>query len=148
VIRRYGFRLIMLTAGVVTTLFVLSCAFFTQQTPLAAIVFVLAMIGIFRSLQFTSMNALSYSDIQPEHMSAASTLSSTTQQISVGLGVAFGAFALNSIAFTRGDAGHALSATDFQLAFVAVGALGAISTLLFLRLPSDAGHHMVQRMAR
>ena len=148
VIRRYGFRLVMLTAGIVTTLFVLSCALFTRQTPLVAIVFVLAMIGIFRSLQFTSMNALSYSDIKPEHMSAASTLSSTTQQISVGLGVAFGAFALNSIAFTRGDAGHALNATDFQLAFVAVGALGIISTLLFVRLPNDAGSHMMQRTAQ
>ena len=148
VIRRFGFRVVMLTSCIVTTLFIFSCALFTGQTPLFAIAFVLAMIGIFRSLQFTSMSALAFSEVQPEHMSAASTLSSTTQQISVGLGVAFGAFALNSIAFGRGDAGHALSTADFQLAFVAVGVLGIIATLLFLRLPIDAGRQMMQRPAQ
>jgi hypothetical protein len=144
VIRRFGFRPAMLSAGVLTTLLIFACALFTQQTPLLAIAIVLLFIGIFRSMQFTSMNTLAYSDIEPEYMSAASTLSSTIQQLAVGMGVAFGAFALNSIAFSRGGAGHALSTQDFQLTFVAVGVLGVVSTLLFLRLPPGVGLHMVQ----
>jgi MFS family permease len=144
VIRRFGFRPAMLAAGIATTLLIFACAFFNQATPLIAIAVVLLLIGIFRSMQFTAMNTLTYSDIEPEYMSAASTLSSTIQQLAVGMGVAFGAFALNSIAFSRGGAGHALTTADFQLAFVAVGVLGVVSTLLFLRLPPGAGMHMVQ----
>jgi hypothetical protein len=98
-------------------------------------------------MQFTAMNTLTYSDIEPEYMSAASTLSSTIQQLAVGIGVAFGAFALNSIAFSR-SGGHVLTTIDFQLAFVAVGIVGVVSTLLFLRLPPGAGMHMMQPAAR
>jgi EmrB/QacA subfamily drug resistance transporter len=144
VIRRFGFRPSMLAAGICTTLLIFACAFFNQQTPLFAIAIVLLLIGIFRSTQFTAMNTLTYSDIEPEYMSAASTLSSTIQQLAVGLGVAFGAFALNTIAFSRGGPGHSLSTPDFQLAFVAIGILGVVSTLLFLRLPPGAGMHMMQ----
>jgi hypothetical protein len=93
------------------------------------------------------MNTLAYSDIEPDHMSSASTLASTIQQLYVGLGVAFAAFALNSIAFVQGNAGRTLNTTDFRLAFVAVGALGIVSTLLFLRLPAGAGAHMARRTA-
>lgn len=145
VIRRFGFRPVVLFGSLFTTLFVFGCALFTSSTPLAAIVVVLAIIGVLRSVTFTVMNTLTYSDIEPDYMSPASTLASTIQQLSVGLGVAFAAFALNSIAYSRGDAGPALSAADFRLTFVVVGALGIFSTLLFLRLSADAGAHMTRR---
>jgi EmrB/QacA subfamily drug resistance transporter len=147
VIRRYGFRPVMILVAIVTTLFVFACALFTKSTSLAAIAVVLAIIGVLRSLEFTAMNTLAYSDIEPDHMSSASTLASTIQQLYVGLGVAFAAFALNSIAFVQGNAGRTLNTTDFRLAFVAVGALGIVSTLLFLRLPAGAGAHMARRTA-
>ncbi len=148
VIRRFGFRTVMVSASIITTLLVFGCALFTRSTPLLAIAAVLAVIGIFRSMEFTAISALTYSDIPTEYMSAASTLASTIQQLAVGLGVAFGAFALNSIALSRGDAGRALSSADFRLAFVAVGILAVASTLSFLRMPADAGAHMARSPTR
>jgi EmrB/QacA subfamily drug resistance transporter len=146
-IRRFGFRPMMLVACVATTMLIFVCALFTHQTPLMLIGVVLLIIGLFRSLQFTAMNTLAYSDIPQPNLSAASTLSSTLQQLAQGVGVAFGAFALNSIAFVHGDAGHALRTLDFQLALAVIGSLGITSTLIFSRLPRDAGIQMTRKPA-
>jgi len=139
IVRRFGLRNVTVIGGTVTTVFLLACAMFTQQTPIAAIAVVLAVIGMFRSVQFTAVSTMAYSDVPQPLMGAASTLASTTQQLSMGVGVAFGALALNTIAFFRGDAGHALQPMDFRLAFVAIAVLGLAATLLFARLPPDAG---------
>lgn len=145
VIRRFGFRGTMVFGGAITTAFVLSCALFTRQTPIVAIVAVLVAIGAFRSLQFTAINTLAYIDVPQTKMSAASSLASTSQQMSFGLGVAFGAFALHTTAFFRGAAGRALDVTDFRIAFVAVGIIGIISTLQFTKMRADTGADLTGR---
>ena len=147
IIRRYGMKRIMVMCGSVCAACIFACVSFTRTTPIYAIIPVLVLIGVFRSLQFTSISTLAYSDVPQSQMSAASTLVSTVQQLSMGMGVAFGAFALNSIAFARGDAGRALDATDFRLAFVAVGVTGMLATLAFLRLPENAGANITGRAA-
>ena len=50
--------------------------------------------GFFRSLQFTSVNALSFADMPPERMSRATTLTSVAQQLSLSVGISIGAIAL------------------------------------------------------
>jgi len=139
IIRVFSFRRVMVVCGALATLFMFACAFFTRSTPLVAIIVVLAMVGIFRSVEYTAISALAYSDVPQEQMSQASTLVSTSNQMSNGAGVAVAAIALNLIATVRGNAGHALDATDFQLAFVAVAILGVIATVTFAGLPADAG---------
>jgi hypothetical protein len=145
IIRRFGLKPVMVTGGIVCTVFIFACVFFTRQTPFVAIIVVLAVIGVFRSLQFTSISSLAYCDVPQAQMSAASTLVSTIQQLSMGVGVAFGAFALNSIAFVRGNAAGTLDATDFRLAFVAIGITGLLATIAFVRLPADAGASVTGR---
>lgn len=147
VVRVVGIRRLLVFGGVLSTAFILACALFTAQTPVIAIVVVLAAIGVIRSLQFTSIGSLAYSDVPAEQMSAASTLLSTLQQLTMGMGVAFGAFALNSIAFVRGGAGNGPDTTDFRLAFIAVATAGACATLVFARLPANAGANMIKRSA-
>ena len=142
VLRRLGYRPVMIASSALTTLFVFACVLFTRDTPAAAIAAVLLVIGVMRSLEFTAMNTLAYSGVTQEHMSAASTLASTLQQMLVGFGVAFGAFVLNSVAFARGEGTSGLTTPDFQFAFLAVGLLGVGATLIFLRLPRDAGAEM------
>jgi hypothetical protein len=70
-------------------------------------------------------------------MGSASTLVSTSNQVTNGAGVAVAAVLLNLIAHARG--GAALSVPDFQLAFVGVAILGTIATMIFAGLPADAG---------
>src|SRR5580704_11374119 len=85
IVRRFGFRTV-LTANAL--LIAVCVSFFTvigPGAPAAALVVLLVVMGVFRSLTFTSVNALGYSDVAPEMMSNASTLVSTIQQLSFGV---------------------------------------------------------------
>jgi fucose permease len=143
IIRHFSFRRVMVLCGAMSTLFILACALFTRNTPFVVIVAVLALVGVFRSIEYTAISALAYCDVPQEQMSMASTLVSTSNQMSNGAGVAVAAIALNAISTVRGNAG-ALDAADFQLAFVAVAILGIIATATFAALPPDAGASIVR----
>ena len=49
--------------------------------------------GCLRSLQFTSLNATTYADIDQQPMSQATSPASVMQQLDAGMGVTIGAFA-------------------------------------------------------
>jgi hypothetical protein len=59
------------------------------------------------------------------------------QQVSMLLGVAVAAAVLNIGSALRGADNPVLA--DFRWAFVAVGAIGVVSSLRFLQLPAEAG---------
>jgi hypothetical protein len=50
--------------------------------------------GLFRSMQFTSLNTVGFADIRKSQLSGASTLSSMIQQMTIGMGIAVAAIAL------------------------------------------------------
>jgi EmrB/QacA subfamily drug resistance transporter len=139
VLRRWGFRKTLFVNGILVALAILACASFSAATPIAFIGVVLCVIGVFRSVQFGAFNALTYVDVPPEQMSSASSLAATLQQMSFGLGVAFGAMALHLAAFLSGSRGRAFTVDDFRLAFVAAAMLAFGAALAFARLSPEAG---------
>jgi hypothetical protein len=118
---------------------ILGCAAFSRSTPLVVIALALFLIGIVRSVQFGSFNALTYGDIPPERMSAANSLAQTLQQLSFGVGIAFGALVLHLAQLWNGNRGAVFTAGDFRFAFVVAAALAAVSAFAFRRLAPDAG---------
>jgi len=54
--------------------------------------------GFVRSLEFTSLNAIVFAEIEPERMSRAVSFSSAAQQLSLSVGIAAGAGALQGFA--------------------------------------------------
>jgi len=139
ILRRFGFRKTLLVNGVFVSLAVLACATFSATTPVAYIAVVLCIVGVFRSVQFGAFNSLTYVDVPPEKMSSASSLAATLQQMSFGLGIAFGALALHLASFIGGSRGNAYTVGDFRIAFVAAAVLALAAGLAFARLPADAG---------
>ena len=139
ILRRFGFRQTLIYNGLLVALAVLACAAFGAATPVAVIAAVLFVIGLFRSVQFGAFNALTYVDIPPEKMSAASSLASTIQQMSFGLGVAFGALALHLAALWNGHGTQGFTVADFRVAFIAAAALAAGAAFAFTRLDPNAG---------
>jgi EmrB/QacA subfamily drug resistance transporter len=137
ILRRWGFRLVLLVNGVVSSAMIAAQALFTAQTPSALIVTVLLVGGFFRSLQFTSLNTLSYADLDHGQLSRATTLAGVVQQLALAAGVAVAAMLLG--ASRAADARVALEAVDFSRAFWAVGLLALLSQAWFLRLAQDAG---------
>ncbi|MDO6387874.1 MULTISPECIES: MFS transporter [unclassified Uliginosibacterium] len=137
ILQRFGFRRVLIVNTALASVSLLLIGAFTAHTPHALIMVVLLVGGCFRSLQFTSLNALSYADVETAQMSQATSLASVVQQLAAGMGVTVGAFALQGAMSLQGH--QATQAADFPPAF-AVVALVSLTALLWLtRLPASAG---------
>jgi EmrB/QacA subfamily drug resistance transporter len=143
VLRRIGFRTVLVVNAVISAVFIAACAVFKPGMPFWLIVPLLLIGGFFRSLQFTSIGAIAYAEVKPDLMSRATTLSAVGQQLAISTGVAIGA-AVVELAVHGGEIA-AISAADFPAAFLVVAAVTASSTIMFLQLPRDAGHQLAGR---
>jgi EmrB/QacA subfamily drug resistance transporter len=137
IIRRFGFRNVLVGNGVLSAFIMMSYALFRPSTPHSLIVATLLVGGFFRSLQFTALGTLAYADVPPALMSNASSLASMAQQLSLSLGVATAALLLHVSLGNRSVA--TLSAGDFALPFVITGVLAIVSSLIYLLLDPNAG---------
>jgi EmrB/QacA subfamily drug resistance transporter len=146
ILRSLGFRSALLANTVVCAISIAGYGFFRPSTPHALIIGVLLVGGFFRSLQFTSLNALAYAEIEPRHMSRATTLSSVGQQLSLSFGVGLGALLLHATLVFHGR--DQLGATDFSPAYFAIAAISLLSLLFFAPLPRDAGAEISGRRGK
>ena len=73
-IRRFGFRRLLLVNGVLASLSISIMGLLTDTTPYAIALVLLFAGGFLRSLQFTAMNAMSYADVDNEQASTATAL--------------------------------------------------------------------------
>ncbi len=137
ILRRFGFKRVLVTNAVLSSVSLAAIALFRPDTPHLLILVVLLVGGFFRSLQFTSVNTLGYADIDRQHMSRATSFTSMAQQLSLSVGVGSGALLLHATMTARG--GSVLHAGDFVPAFLIVGVCAAASALAFVALPGDAG---------
>ena len=99
--------------------------------------------GCCRSLQFTSLNAISYADVDSKLMGQASSLSGMLQQLSLSFGVAIGGYSLEIFGALADRPATALP--NFYWAFVVVGLISASSAWWAWRLPRNAGAEMAGR---
>ncbi|MCC7347831.1 MAG: MFS transporter [Variibacter sp.] len=137
IVTRFQFRTVLAANAVIAAAFIAACGLFSPAMPFALIVGILFVGGFFRSLEFTCINALAFAEVEANRLSRATTLSAVWQQLSISMGVALGAFVVE---FTLRYRGHAaIDAQDFPPAFAVVGLLSALSVLIFMRLPKDAG---------
>jgi len=144
-IRQFGFRTILVSNALISSVFLAACAAFTPSTPVLVMVAVLLIGGFFRSLQFTASNTIAYADIDPRRMSRATAMTSVGQQLSLATGVAVGAFVVEMTLDWTG--GSTLTAADFAPAFIVVSVISAMSALVFTRLPANAGAEMSGRVS-
>lgn len=137
IIRAIGFRSVMISNCFFNAFFLAGCAGFTRHTTLGVIFIFLLVGGLFRSLQFTSLNTVAYADI-PEHLlSRANTLYNMLQQLTLSLGVAVGALALNLTMRWHGTT--TLEVQDFWPAFIGVAVLCQLSVAAYIPLARNAG---------
>jgi EmrB/QacA subfamily drug resistance transporter len=139
IMRTFGFRRTLVVNGLVAACAVSLCATFTASTPIVVLIAVLFIIGLSRSVQMGAFNALTYVDVSPERMSAATSLGSTIQQFAWGLGVAFATSILSLVALVRHPGVSGYAADDFRFAFIPVALLALVSAFDFMRLDPHAG---------
>lgn len=139
-IRRLGFRKLLLINGALNVLSLLACALITPDTPVWLIMLILYLGGVFRSIQFTAVSTLAFADVPSAQMSYANTLFSTATQLAVGLGITLGAIGIR-IGEKVSDALNiaAIPGMSFRLAFVAIALICLVGMFDTLRLSKDAG---------
>ena len=143
ILRRAGFRNVLVFNAGLSAVFLALYSLFTAATPQFIMLAVLLAGGFFRSLQFTAINAIAYAEIKNEFMSNATSFSGVAQQLSLSAGVAVAAAAVEAVRHVNGD--PVLKAGDFAPAFLVVAAISASSILIFRALPPNAGAELSGR---
>ena len=143
VLRRFGFRRVLWINTLVCAVLLACYGLFRADTPHLVIIGTLVIAGCFRSLQFTSLNAISFAEVDQRAMSQASSLSGMMQQLSLSLGVAVAGYALQIAGAFNGNTPTA--AGNFSPAFAMVAAVSALSVWMMRALPAHAGYEMSGR---
>ncbi len=136
ILRRWGFRRVLLVNAVISSVLLGATGLFTAATPAAVMMTMLAVAGFFRSLQFTSLNTLGYADIDQPAMSRATSFNAVVQQLSLSAGVALAALLLELFSYRRHGE---LVADDFRWSFLVIGLVALTSTFAYLKLDPRAG---------
>ncbi|MCS5490240.1 MFS transporter [Algoriphagus limi] len=102
---------------------------------------IIAILGFFNSIQFTSMNTIAIADLRPYHTSSGNSLLSVNQQLAIGFGVAFGLVVLKLFEgdekLIQGEIHQA-----FRYTFLVIGVLTMLSALVFRRLHFRDGDNL------
>ena len=101
---------------------------------------IIAVLGFFNSIQFTSMNTISIADLRNFQTSSGNSLLSVNQQLAIGFGITFGLIVLKLFEnsdLIKGDVHNA-----FRYTFLTIGILTIISGFVFRRLHTSDGKNM------
>ena len=145
-IRWLGFRRLLLINGALNVCSLLACALLTPQTPVWAIMLILYLGGVFRSVQFTGVSTLAFADVPAAQMSDANTLFSTASQLAVGLGITLGAIGIR-LGEQVGDWLHLteLPGISFRLSFVFIALICLVGMIDSLHLAKTAGSSVSEK---
>ncbi len=102
VLRRFGFRRVLVVNAVLSSAFIFAPDTFTAQTPYLWTVALLFLGGICWSLQFTSINAMSFPEVDDTRMSSASSFDAVLQQLSGSIGNTIAEFGLRAMQMILG----------------------------------------------
>jgi EmrB/QacA subfamily drug resistance transporter len=144
-LERLGYRTVLISNTIVLGIMLMLFAVIGPGTPIWLIVVQAVCYGALTSTQYTSMNTLVYADVPRVKASAASSIASTMQQLSISFGVA--AAGLTTVYFIpdrlRSSAGEMI--LGLHEAFLALGAFTILSTIVFFRLKSADGADETQQ---
>ena len=138
-LRRYGFRTVIVVADIVAGVTMILCGLVGARTPLIAIIALLAISGAARSAGFTAYNTVTFADVDGSDLRHANTIAWTAFQLSIGVGVALGAVALRLGTWTAPTLGGGSATPAYRVAFVILAALTLLAGAQALRLRHDAG---------
>jgi EmrB/QacA subfamily drug resistance transporter len=143
ILRRFGFKPVLLVNGVANVASLAACALLSPATPVWLIAAVLFVGGLTRSMQFSALNTIAFADVPQQRMAAANTLFSTAFQVALGLGVALGAGGVRLGHWSAQQLGIAgWPAIDYRLAFLLVALVSLLGLLDALRLDPAAGEQV------
>ena len=136
-IRRFGFKPVLVFASFASAVTFALCALLDAQTPEPLIFALLLFSGAFRSIGFSAYASVQYADIVPGQLPSANAISATLVQLAAAAGIAVGALFLRLFETTHVFGADHVAA--YKGAFIAMAVLMLISTADSLSLHRHAG---------
>lgn len=144
ILRRWGYRNVLIVNALITAVFSALPALFTSATPALLMSGIFLAGGLSRSLQFTGLNTLSFADIPEERLSQATSFASVVQELSGAVGVSVAALGLEIM--MRIDGTSAMTPEVFPPVFLSIALISGVSAALFAwKLDRDAGAVLLVR---
>ena len=147
VLTRFGYRRVLNYNTVIIGLILALFATIGPATPVWLIVLQAFCFGFFSSLQYTSMNTLVYADIAESDTSMASTIASTGQQMAISFGVASASLVAAVFIPDRFTSDPSQIIQGVHKAFVTLGGLTVLSTIVFRELKANDGDNVSRHSA-
>ncbi len=140
ILNKYGYRQTLMVNTFIIGTLICMLAIPDIHTSLYWFVPIIAILGFFNSIQFTSMNTISIADLRNFQTSSGNSLLSVNQQLAIGFGIAFGLIVLKL--FESSDLIEGETHNAFRYTFLTVGILTIISGFVFRRLHISDGKNM------
>lgn len=143
ILKRFGFRTTLIATAILGGGLMGAVGFYRPDSPILVVVLLLFVGGFFRSMFFTSINALAFADVPKNATGDATAMIAAIQQVSVAMGVALAGGIL--------EAGMALAGRttstvgDFSVAFFTIGALTVSAGFVFTAMGREAGDEVAGR---
>jgi len=141
ILNKFGYRATLMTNTFVIGFLICCMAIPEVHSSIYWYVPIIAVLGFFNSIQFTSMNTISIADLRQYHTSSGNSLVSVNQQLAIGFGIAFGLIVLKvfqgDVKLIRNEIHNA-----FRYTFLVVGTLTILSGFIFRRLHFKDGDNM------
>ncbi|HEY7167622.1 MAG TPA: DHA2 family efflux MFS transporter permease subunit [Candidatus Binatia bacterium] len=144
VLTHLGYRRVLNYNTVIIGIILVLFATIGPGTPVGLIVLQAFSFGFFSSLQYTSMNTLVYADVAESNTSMASTIASTVQQMSISFGVASASLVAALFIPDRYTSDPSQMIHGVHQAFILLGGLTVLSTLVFRELKGTDGANVSQ----
>ncbi len=140
ILDKYGYRQTLMVNTFIIGTLICMLAIPDIHTSLYWFVPIIAILGFFNSIQFTSMNTISIADLRNFQTSSGNSLLSVNQQLAIGFGIAFGLIVLKLYENSNLIQGETHNA--FRYTFLTVGILTILSGFVFRRLHISDGKNM------
>ncbi|WP_139419833.1 MFS transporter [Chryseobacterium mulctrae] len=141
ILNKFGYKRTLMVNTFIIGVLICCLAIPDIHTSIFWFVPVIAILGFFNSIQFTSINTISIADLRNFQTSSGNSLISVNQQLAIGFGIAFGLIVLkiyeNSPELIKHETHNA-----FRYTFLTVGILTILSSLVFRRLHTFDGRNM------
>lgn len=145
IIKQLGYRYVLIINTLLMGVTILLFSTIGLKTAVWQIILLMFCFGLFSSLQFTTMNTLVYADVTDSDTSSASTIASTSQQLSMSFSVATASLVAAMFIPNHQYARSELFIHGIQSAFIVLGLLTIVSSTFFRALKNDDGNSIAAK---
>jgi EmrB/QacA subfamily drug resistance transporter len=140
VIKKFGYRKVLIFNTLILALVIASFALTNKETSLVYFIPLMIFYGAANSIQMAAMNTITIADLNNDTASSGNSLLAIMQQLSNSFGVSIVAVILSSMqSIITGDMAVAQA---FKYTFLIIGGVTALSSLVFSSLKGNAGANL------